>query len=205
MLKKVFESQSHTTLLAGAIIATMLVAAGCGSQSKLLNYPEQPGYKVSPAPADKAQVIFLRPIRLGWKIASTVYDDDTYISTVTHNTIVTYVTEPGEHRFMVIGESADFLAAELEAGKTYFVNVIPRMGVWKARFSLGAFDNKPETIAKIREWVASGYAVQPNELGAQWAADNRESIIEKKAKYLPKWEARDDVPRILPEYGVDGI
>jgi hypothetical protein len=203
--RNIFKAKSQTLIVAGTVIAAMLICVGCGSKSKLLNYPENTGYKVSPAPADKAQVIFLRPNKLGYKIAATVYDDDTFISTVTHNTIVTYLTGPGSHRFMVIGEAADFLGADLEPGKTYFVQVVPRMGVWKARFSLGSYDNSPETLAKIREWIAAGYPVESNDLGAQWSLDNRQSVLDKKEKYLPKWEEREDTPKILPENGIDTL
>ncbi len=37
---------------------------------------------------------------------------------------------------MVVSEAADFAKADVEAGKTYYVLVTPRMGWWKARFSL---------------------------------------------------------------------
>ena len=34
--------------------------------------------------------------------------------------------------FSVVGEAADFLEADLAAGKTYYIQVAPRMGAWKA-------------------------------------------------------------------------
>ena len=47
-----------------------------------------------------------------------------------------YRTTPGPHTFMIIRESADFMYAELQPGRTYHAIAQVRMGVGKARFSL---------------------------------------------------------------------
>lgn len=68
-------------------------------------------------------------------------------------TKVAYHTEPGEHMFMVIAESADFMQATLEAGKTYYAQIVPRPGVWKARFSFRPInDIAGET--RLQQWIA---------------------------------------------------
>lgn len=147
----------------------------------------------APAPG-KALLYMIRPSMFGGAIQSTVYDGDQYIGTVSADTHVAYQADPGSHLFMVIGESADFMQAELVAGKTYSAVVAPRMGVWKARFSFRP-NNGEFSEAQVREWLQSTREVTVNEEGLRWAQDNAASIQQKKAEYLPKWQAKPDAEK----------
>lgn len=103
-----------------------------------------------------------------------------------------YQAEPGVHRFMVIAENADFVDATLEAGKTYYILVSPRMGAWKARFSLLPIhpDAKAEyntQSADFKKWMASTSVVEATESNTAWYEKNKASIEAKKADYLRKW------------------
>jgi hypothetical protein len=146
-----------------------------------------------PAPG-KALIYVLRPSSFGGAIQSTIYDGDQYIGTVSANTHVAYQAEPGRHMFMVIAESADFLQADLVAGKTYSAIVAPRMGVWKARFSLIP-NNGQYPDAEIQGWLKSTRQVVVNDEGRKWAQENAASIQEKKAEYLPKWQSKPDADK----------
>ena len=65
-------------------------------------------------------------------IQASVYDVTSgapeFIGIVSNDTKISYMTSPGEHMFMVVGESADFLKASVVEGKTYYTVVSPRMG-----------------------------------------------------------------------------
>lgn len=61
----------------------------------------------------------MRPSNYGGAIQVTVFDDTRYIATVSADTHVAYQAEPGKHTFMVVSEAADFMNADLTAGKTY--------------------------------------------------------------------------------------
>ncbi len=150
----------------------------------------------------KALVHFMRPTSFGGAIQSTIYDGDKYIGTVSANTRVCYQSEPGNHMFMVVGESADFLKADLLPNRTYYVNVQPRMGVWKARFSFRPM-NGQVAQEQIDKWVKATKEVVPNELGEAWAKDNHASIKKKKEQFLPRWEEKEDRFKqvLLPESG----
>ena len=151
----------------------------------------------APKPQDgKAMVVFLRPSFVGGAIASTVYDapdgEDTFLGSVAHKEKLAYQAEPGAHRFMVIAENADFMDATLEAGKTYYVLVSPRMGVWKARFSLLPVHNDPaaeESVqsAEFKKWMAKSSFVEATESNLAWYEKSKGSVEEKKADYLKKW------------------
>ena len=144
--------------------------------------------------AGETQVIFMRPSFLGGAIQSSVFDvtdnKDELIGIVSAGTKVRHVTQPGEHLFMVIGESADFMRAYLDPGKTYYALVTPRMGFWKARFSLKPVRRGELDGETFKSWDKSTTFVENTEQSHQWARDNRDSISTKKAEYLHKWAAK---------------
>ena len=137
----------------------------------------------------KALVVFIRDSAFGGAIQSSVFDGETYISTVSSGTRVAYQATPGEHMFMVIGESADFMKANLLAGKTYYATVDPRMGVWKARFSFIPI-RKGKPFSEIQSMLDSTDLMEPNAEGFQWAKDNAADIRAKRLEYLAKWKAK---------------
>lgn len=125
--------------------------------------------------AGKALVMFLRPSALGLLIHASVHDGDKLIGMVPYNCKLAYQADPGKHTFMVVSEAADFMTADLEAGKTYYAQVVPRMGAWRARFSLWPVENKP-----------SAY---------EWEKASQSSILEKKEAYHRKWLTKSDAER----------
>jgi hypothetical protein len=173
------------------LVAVVLLLAACASTHMTETVPAQ---KVTgPAPG-KALLYILRPSMFGGAIQSTVYDGDQYIGTVSAGTHIAYIAEPGRHMFMVIGENADFMEADLLADKTYSAVVAPRMGMWKARFSLNP-NNGQYSEAQVREWLESTKEVTANSEGLRWAEENAASIRQKKAEDLPRWQAKPDAEK----------
>lgn len=156
-----------------------------------------PAADQNPKPeAGKALVVFLRSSFVGGGISSSVYeapDSETrFLGIVQNKDKLAVQLEPGEHRFMVIAENADFLDAKLDAGKTYYVLISPRMGVWKARFSLFPIHNRADAeysvqSADFTKWMASGEYVSMNPESQAWYEKNKASVADKKADYLVKW------------------
>jgi len=180
----------------------VLFFSGCATQSNHMT-------KVTPEsvitkPEDgKALVHFMRPSNYGGAIQSTIYNESNYLGTVSAQTRVAYQADPGKHMFMVIGENADFLEANLLENKTYYVLVSPRMGVWKARFSLNPASGDVSQ-QQIDSWYNSTAEVVPNEAGFNWAKNKASEIERLKSKYLPKWQqkAESDKQRLKPESGI---
>ena len=164
----------------------MLWFTGCAITSDHMTVVHKP---LSPE-RNKASIVFIRASNLGAAVQATIYDGKEYIGTVSGMTKVAYHTEPGEHMFMVIAESADFMQATLEAGKTYYAQIVPRPGVWKARFSFRPI-NDVAGETRLQQWIAKTTMVEPNEKGYEWAKANAESITEKHDAYLPKWQEKD--------------
>jgi hypothetical protein len=187
------------------VLAVLLVAvAGCSRRSGLMLAGERGGTLPQPPP-DEAVVVFLRPAYTGYTISAAVYEDDVFLGVVMRYARLVHETTPGTHRFMVVSEAADFLDAELEGGKLYFVNVRPRMGVWRARFSLYPIDPSDPHWADLPAWLAESYPVTLDADGEAWARDNAASVTAKHDKYLPVWLEKPSRPTIRPADGVPAL
>ena len=117
-------------------ILALFVLGGCASSP--MNFaPEQTLPSVN---SNEAQVVFLRTSHFGGAISASLFQvteaETDYLGISAVGTKIAVKTSPGEHLFMVVSEAADFMKAVLEGGKTYYAMVTPRMGAWKARFSL---------------------------------------------------------------------
>lgn len=183
------------------IVLVYLGLQGCASVSSHLSAVPPSQKSVSPEKG-KALVIFMRPSNYGGAIQATVFDDTKYIATVSAGTHVAYQAEPGKHTFMVVSEAADFMGADLKAGKTYYSLVQARMGFWRARFSLAAV-NLNVTATQIAEWLDETKRMEPNAEGLQWAAANHSDIQTKKTEYMKKWLSKpaSERPMLLRNSG----
>lgn len=177
-------------LLLGAAVAL----SGCMAQSKYMVKADSAAATAQP---DKATVVFLRPSSFGGAIQASVYDthtqDDTFVGIVSAGTKLAYAAEPGDHLFMVVAENADFMIAHLDAGKTYYVDVRPRPGMWKARFSLLPIHN--DSTAKyntqsqdFQHWLEKTDWVKKGPGADQWYREHTSDIREKKLDYMRKWD-----------------
>jgi hypothetical protein len=167
------------------LVTAAIIFTGCATTEHMTAAEGE--VKLAPDPG-KSMVVFMRPSSYGGAILSTVYDGMEYIGTVPANTRFSYQTEPGEHMFMVIGESADFMKADLAPDKTYYARVAARMGVWKARFSFIPYNGGDED--ELQEWINDTKPMQMNEKGKIWAEQNAASIKAKHDEDLPEWEQK---------------
>jgi len=147
----------------------------------------------------KSRIVFMRSSFVGKAISASLYDitkgEPKFIGIMANGTKIAYETDPGQHIFMVVSEAADFLKANTEAGKTYYGVVTPRMGIWRARFSLrpirgdGTTDYHTSTD-DFREWLADTKLVANSEESHRWFQNNLPSIKTKQAEYWPKWQQK---------------
>jgi len=195
-----------------ALLLLLACAPAAFAKSKLMAPAADQAPKPEPG---KALVVFLRPGFVGGAIASTVYDapdgGDTFLGALSYKDKLAVQMAPGVHRLMVIAENADFLDATLEAGKTYYVLIRSRPGVWKARFSLLPMHNRADAEynvlgADFTDWNAACSFVEKTPDADAWYAEHKASVDEKKAGYLEKWNrmaAEDRAVLVLqPEDGV---
>ena len=197
-------------LAAGAML---FVLAGC--QSGLMTKSGTHQEIVEP---NTATVVFLRPSSFGGAIQSSVYDVTGGSQASTHfggivssKTQVTMHLQPGAHRLMVIAENADFLETTLVAGKTYYVLVMPRMGVWKARFSLIPIHHDASAKYNLAStdfanWKKACSPVEITPAAEAWYGENKASVDAKRADYMQKWNRMDPADKAqLTLHAQDGV
>jgi hypothetical protein len=189
-----------------AVLLFTLLVSGCAGTVKNMSTVPQERIVTSPAEG-KAMLVFMRPSGLGFAIQSSVFEvvgeNPSLVGIVAAKKKVSYQLEPGNHLFMVVGESADFMSAELEPNKTYYALVTPRMGVWKARFSLAPVHADELASSQFEEWLKECEWVEKSPASDSWVAANMASIQSKHQEYYAKWMSKDpeDRPKLLPRDG----
>lgn len=145
---------------------------------------------IAPKP-DQALIIFMRKASIGAAISSSIFDvttNETKLIGVFKNKVkCCYDVAPGEHLFMVVGESADFLKATVKAGKTYYVRVTPRMGFNKARFSLKPFRQSELGGDDFVQMDSGTELKEITPAGEEWARKNAPDIEQKRIRYWEAW------------------
>ena len=191
----------------------VLFLSGCAAGLKM---PISANQEIHTPTSGKAQIVFMRSTFIGSAISASLYDitsgEPTFLGVIQNNNKIVRSLSPGEHMFMIVGESADFMGANVKTGKTYYAMATPRMGAWKARFSLKPIRRKATgkelsvESNDFRKWQKNTKIVEVDEKASAWAKANMASIKSKQATYWPKWvgkSAADKKERTLqPDDGV---
>ena len=89
--------------------------------------------------------------------------------------------------FMAVGETADFMNADVQAGRTYYVNVTPGLGNWKARFALDPIHRAQLDSAAFKSDFSDTRWVMKTAATDEWFAANRSSIQSKRSASYSEW------------------
>ncbi len=152
-------------------------------------------------------VVFMRPSGMAYAIQSSVFEvkgnDVILAGIVAAKKKVAYEVKPGKHLFMVIGESADFMSAELRPNKTYYAYVTPRMGLWKARFSLRPIHAEEFSEEDFIECMRDCEWVRKSAESENWASSNMADIQSKRHEYYADWMSKgpNERPNLYPQDG----
>lgn len=192
-----------------AVVWGLSVTVGV-AKTKLVAYAPEEGLDVSKPGPEEATIVFLRASKTGGMIAATVYErkDDGSVELITASYPDTYTVhqvKPGKYIFAVVSEAADFIEVTAAGGKIYPIMVTPRMGAWKARFSLRSGCPGSEYWEKMKKWLTESYRVTPNENAAPWFNEHREDVLKKINNYWQKWMENPNRPIVKAEDGVDGF
>lgn len=192
------QNQVYNAAKATSLLFLLFLGACAGSSEYMRNVaPEKANYTPKP---DNALIVFMRPSGLGFAIESSVFDvtdgSPVFLGIVSAKTKVAHYANPGKRRYMVIGESADFMGANLDSGKVYYTLVTPRMGLWKARFSLKPVRGTEVNTSEFADWYKDTRWVENMETASHWAKANMPSLREKLAEYLPEWQQKSNKPML---------
>ncbi len=84
----------------------------------------------------KALVYFIRKSNLGMAVKLTIETKGIEVGTTKGKTYVYGMFDPGKYIFTCKAENEADIILEVEANKTYYVEIIPKMGFIKARCQL---------------------------------------------------------------------
>lgn len=185
------------------LLASLFVSAITGCAKPVFNVVNP---KTSAPAADKALVYFMRPRRFeaftgGGNLYAKLYDGDTFLGDVPAKYQLAYQATPGKHVFMVTGSAADFLQAELEAGKKYYVVIEPRPGFDGLSFVMrpqnGQIDQQ-----RLDTWHQVMRQIEPNEYGLTLAQQNEEKRKALKERYYNQWLQKPERPTLRKAAGL---
>lgn len=209
LIKGYFKNKMETAItrcLKILFLATFFIIAGCSGTIK--NMREIPDENLVIIPDQgKSVVVFMRPESSAWQIQSVVFEIKnklpSLLGILAAKTKLAYRLDPGPHLFMVVGESADFMSADLAPNKTYYALVEPRMGVWKARFSFDPVHEEKISTSDLADWLEDCRWVEMTAESLDWAQENMPSIQAKFDKYYPVWLQKEQSkkPHLYP---IDG-
>lgn len=157
----------------------------------------------------------MRSSFVGSAISASIYDvtngEPEFLGILNNGTKLAHAVAPGEHLFMVVSEAADFMAADLAAGKTYYAIATPRMGAWKARFSLwpikaAADADFSSQSPEFKKWKTETTLVELSAAAKAWYEANKDSVKEKQQHHMRTWQEKtpEDLARRTLE-GDDGF
>ena len=102
------------------------------------------GQDIVPAPANKAVIYFVRTSSLGFAINFSYFDSAKLIGRFNGPKYIRYECDPGPHLFWARSENKDFIEADVEAGKIYFIEAVPQMGGFTTGVKLHPINPKDE-------------------------------------------------------------
>jgi hypothetical protein len=138
------------------------LTAGCGTATSPYMRPVA-GPEPMGAPPNKARVVFVRPSSMAYGVIFTIIDErGNFLGDSTANGRFSVFLDPGEHYFIVWTETTETAKATLAPGRTYYVEVRPKMGMWKARSSLWAVNRKSGLMQNIPSYLADTKVTTPD-------------------------------------------
>jgi len=139
---------------------------------------------IKPAPYNKAVVYFVRPSSYGFVINFSYFDSTRLIGKFNGPKYIRYECDPGNHLFWARSENKDFIEAEVEAGKIYFIEAKPHTGALKAEVELLPVDPKDiKTMKKVLELLDK----KPSE---SFTAEELQKETEEMLEVIAKGMAR---------------
>ena len=143
-------------------VAIGVLTSGCSAATSPYMRPVA-GPEPVGAPPNKARVVFVRTSSMANRVLFTIIDERGYfLGDSTAGGRFSVFLDPGEHYFIVWTETTETAKATLAPGRTYYVEVRPKMGVWKARASLWAVNRRSGLMQSIPSYLSDTTVTTPD-------------------------------------------
>jgi hypothetical protein len=164
-----------------AIAGAMAFGAGCSVHSDYMHEQIPPQALV--AAPDKATVVFIRPSGYGGRMKTVIMDGHgQFLGEDWGETYFSVQMPPGDHVFLAWAENTSAVHAQLAPGKTYYVEVAPKMGAFSARIQLVALTPHSENWGKLKEWMTDSKQILPDTSAGQAYLQGRQEDVQERLK-----------------------
>jgi hypothetical protein len=169
--------------------AVCVVLSGCASMMR-----DAPSQAISTPTPDKAKVVFMRSSMvagaIGCELFEVVNGELKFIGQLPTGNKVAYETTPGKKVFMAYGTAADFMLAEVSAGKTYYSIVRPNWGT--GGFAPTPIRQSDLKSKEVQEWVSGTKLIEADPKAAEaWLAENKQRLQGIYTDYWARFERKN--------------
>jgi hypothetical protein len=186
--------------LSTATLVLGLAASGCVATSPYMH--EAVTAQPSAPPPGAATVVFVRPSGYAGALKTTILDEHgTFLGDSLAESQFAVTLPAGRHLFVAWAENTAALQADLAPGRTYYVEVAPRMGVLSARVHLLAVTPRSKSWERLPEWLHDSrlYDADPG-AGQAYLATRQDDVRERLRRAneaIRKYDADDLALRTL--------
>jgi hypothetical protein len=150
----------------------------------------EPTIVTAPSP-NTATIVFMRPSGIGIANHAPIFDlssnSRVILGRIGAHDQIAYAATPGTHRFMVIGNRATFLDAEVAGGKVYYVLITPEPGAARPHFVFTPI-TASVTAIDFAGYQALTHWVTLDPGAAEWADHHKDGIDKDQATALRYWK-----------------
>jgi hypothetical protein len=178
-----------------SLAALLAVLAGCASPVAMTPAASQ---EVRPAPANMAQVVFMRTSFVAGAINADLFEvvngELKFIGVLGMGKKIVYQTTPGQKVFMAYGTAADYMLGNLSAGRTYYSIVRPNWGSGGMIPTPVRTDGTTEyntSIPEFKKWVSDTQLIEANRTEAQaWFSNEKDRYQKVHDQYWSQFQQK---------------
>lgn len=179
-----------------AVLIAFSVLVGCGGSSALMK--PSANQSITPASKQKAKIVFMRTSFVAGAINAELFEiakgKMKFIGSIPYGSKISFETTPGKKVFMAHGLAADFMIADVRAGKTYYSIVRPNWGTGgfaptpirtdgTTEFNTGSPD--------FKEWVSGTELMEAIPADAKkWFAKEQKNVLEAYKEYWKRFQTK---------------
>jgi hypothetical protein len=173
-------------ILAVAASLAFLACVGCAGSSEYMG--DVPATSPIGASDGLATIVFLRPSGIGFGVNFTILDQEgRWLGEAVAKSHFAVALPPGKYFIVGWSENSAPLDATLEAGRVYYVEVVPQMGVLTARVSLEALSPRSEDWGELGRFLRETNRLVPLPAGTADFSARKDEARERVKSARENW------------------
>ena len=186
----------NSTMKKLSVLIAFLFLVGCGGSSALMK--PSANQNITPASKKKAKIVFMRTSFVAGAINAELFEiakgKMKFIGSIPMGSKIVHETTPGKKVYMAYGTAADFMIADVRAGKTYYAVVRPNWGT-------GGFAPTPvrrdgttdfnTDSPDFKDWVSGTELLEPIPADAKkWFKTEQKNILTVYKEYWKRFKTK---------------